>query len=51
MEMFNMYAKGVIVEVCAYSVQSAINAQIAGADRVELCSNMYEGELPQVMRT
>ena len=31
------------IEVCAYSVQSALNAQTGGADRVELCTNMYEG--------
>ncbi|MDH5474593.1 MAG: copper homeostasis protein CutC [Cyclobacteriaceae bacterium] len=32
-----------IVEVCANSVQSAINAKIAGAQRVELCENLWEG--------
>lgn len=31
------------IEVCAFSVQSAINAEKAGAFRVELCSNYYEG--------
>jgi len=31
------------IEVCAYSVRSAINAQEAGAYRIELCSNYFEG--------
>jgi copper homeostasis protein len=32
-----------ILEVCANSVQSAINAQIAGAQRIELCENLGIG--------
>jgi copper homeostasis protein len=32
-----------IIEVSAYSVQWAIDAQKAGAGRVELCDNIYEG--------
>ncbi|MDL2308551.1 copper homeostasis protein CutC [Bacteroidales bacterium OttesenSCG-928-B11] len=32
-----------IIEVCANSVQSAVNADIAGADRIELCQNLNEG--------
>ncbi len=31
------------IEVCANSVESALNAQNAGADRVELCAGMPEG--------
>ena len=32
-----------IIEVCATSLQSALNAQEGGAQRVELCDNLYEG--------
>jgi len=31
------------IEVCTYTLQSAINAEIAGAYRVELCDNILEG--------
>lgn len=35
--------KKIEVEVCAYTLESCLNAQRAGADRVELCSGMYDG--------
>ncbi|TAH16157.1 MAG: copper homeostasis protein CutC [Runella slithyformis] len=31
------------VEVCAFSIESCLNAQLAGATRVELCAGIYEG--------
>ncbi len=33
----------ILLEVCANSLQSAINAQVAGANRVELCENLEHG--------
>lgn len=32
-----------IIEVCAYSLQSCLTAQLAGAGRVELCGGLAEG--------
>ncbi len=31
------------VEVCTFSIESCLNAQKAGAQRVELCGGLYEG--------
>lgn len=33
----------IIIECCANSVQSAINGQSGGADRIELCANLEQG--------
>lgn len=32
-----------ILEICCYSLESALAAEKAGADRIELCDNFYEG--------
>lgn len=40
-----MYHKKLIFEVCANGLQSAINAQLGGASRIELCENLEAGGL------
>lgn len=35
--------KACLIEICAYSLQSVLNAEKGGAKRVELCSNPFEG--------
>ncbi len=36
-------ANGYKIEICANSLESSLNAQLAGADRVELCAGIPEG--------
>lgn len=35
--------KSPVVEVCAFSLESCIAAELGGAKRVELCASLYEG--------
>ena len=35
--------RNIEVEVCTFSLESCMNAQTAGANRVELCAAMYDG--------
>lgn len=37
-----------LVEVCANSLESALNAERSGADRIELCSELGVGALPHL---
>ena len=34
-----------IIEICATTIKSVLNANMAGADRIELCSNYNVGGL------
>ena len=38
-----MYTTPIVIEVCAFNIQSCLAAEKAGASRVELCDNPVEG--------
>ncbi|MBO9633441.1 MAG: copper homeostasis protein CutC, partial [Chitinophagaceae bacterium] len=40
-----------VLEICAYNIQSALTAEKAGADRVELCASAPEGGITPSMGT
>ena len=39
-----------IIEICATTIKSVLNANMAGADRIELCSNYNVGGLTPSIR-
>ena len=39
----NFLSNSLIVEVCAFSLESCLSAEKGGAKRMELCGSIYEG--------
>ena len=39
----NKNLKSVVIEVCCFSIESCISAELGGAKRIELCASLYEG--------
>lgn len=46
-----MENKGPLIEICLESATSVVNAEKGGADRVELCSDLFEGGLTPTLGT